>query len=155
MSAAGDTSAGSEEPSRPESGEADSFEADSFEAGDAEADARSDLGAGDPLDGAVDVAIAGLSQAYAHALAIAFEDAVQSQRRRAALADAALARALKGLEGVPPESFRERLAELTAGLDQLSGREPGAMTAYAEMAETYRKALEALAAARPDGRRRR
>lgn len=150
MSAAADTSAGSEEPPRPESGEADVFAA-----GDAEADAQWDLSPGDPLDGALDVAIAGLSQAYAHALAIAFEDAVQSQRRRAALSDAALARALKGLEGVPPESFRERLAELTAGLDQLTCREPAAMAGYAEMAETYRKALEALAAARPDGRRRR
>lgn len=126
-----------------------------FEAGDPDAMMHS---ASEALDAAMtgmdphtsggdmhtDVAIASLCQSYAHALSIAFHDAVQQQQRRSALAQAALARAIEQIQDADSGDFEEKLAQLKKGLDVVGGASGDDMTVFTDLADQFQSAASKL-----------
>ena len=95
-------------------------------------------------DGHTDVAIASLCQSYAHALSIAFHDAVQQQQRRSALAQAALARAIEQIQAAESGDFEEKLAQLKKGLDVVGGASGDDMTVFSDLADQFQSAASKL-----------
>ena len=95
-------------------------------------------------DAHTDVAIASLCQSYAHALSIAFHDAVQQQQRRSALAQAALARAIEQIQAADSGDFEEKLAQLKKGLDVVGGASGDDMTVFSDLADQFQSAASKL-----------
>ena len=95
-------------------------------------------------EGAVDLAIGALCQSYSHALSLAFHDAVTERQRRAALIDAALARAVEEIAATKPKEFEDRMTELKAGLDVLNAPGGADMAAYAGITREFQEAAESL-----------
>lgn len=95
-------------------------------------------------DAHTDVAIASLCQSYAHALSIAFHDAVQQQQRRSALAQAALALAIEQIQAAESGDFEEKLAQLKKGLDVVGGASGDDMTVFSDLADQFQSAASKL-----------
>lgn len=93
-----------------------------------------------------DVAIASLCQSYAHTLSLAFHDIVLNQQRRAALGQAALARAIEQVQSAEPKDFEEKLSQLRKGLDVLGVAGTNDMEDFTAMSKQFVDAANELIA---------
>lgn len=91
-----------------------------------------------------DVAIAALCQSYAHALSMAFHDAVLQQQRRSALGQAALARAVEQIQSADASEFEEKLMQLQKGLDAVGAGSADSMTVFGDLATQFQAAANQL-----------
>ncbi|MCK0069634.1 RebB family R body protein [Kordiimonas laminariae] len=95
-------------------------------------------------EGAADLALSSLCQSYAHALSLAFHDAVLNQQRRSALGQAAVARAAETIQDAKPEDFETQLSQLVKGLDALGVSASREMETFMGLSKQFSIATEQL-----------
>ncbi|NVJ96518.1 MAG: RebB family R body protein [Alphaproteobacteria bacterium] len=93
-----------------------------------------------------DVALAALSQAYAHTMSLAFHEAVLNQQRRSALAQAATARALADVQAVDAANMEEWLSQFAKGLEALGLSPAAEMSVFSDLTTQYQQAADQLMA---------
>lgn len=91
-----------------------------------------------------DVALAGLCQSYAHALSMAFQEAVLNQQRRSAIAQAAVAAALARIEKLEGGALKDHLAEVREGLEMFGLSENEDMAAFTGITNQFQVAADRL-----------
>ena len=96
------------------------------------------------VQGAIDVAVAALSQSYAHAMSLAFQDTVLDRQRRAILAQAAMTRALMDIRDAPPGLVDEKLAIMRSGIDMLTAPDRQDMDQFSGISQQFQAAVENL-----------
>ncbi|SDE36130.1 RebB family R body protein [Kordiimonas lacus] len=91
-----------------------------------------------------DVALAGLCQSYAHALSMAFQEAVLQQQRRSSIAQAAVAAALARVDGLEEGKIKDHLQDVQDGLKIFGLSDADNMAVFANITEQFQNAADRL-----------